>query len=157
VLVARVHPAVLERQKLPAALRTKRIWEERLADIAAFEGYLGRQGVVVVKFFLHLGRDEQRERFLKRIEEPEKNWKFEIGDIIERRHWDAYQDAYEKAIRATATPAAPWYVVPADNKWFTRLVVAEALAQTLESLDLHYPVVTEAERARLAEGRQELG
>jgi PPK2 family polyphosphate:nucleotide phosphotransferase len=157
VLVARIHPEVLERQKLPAALRTKRIWEERLADIAAFEGYLGRQGVVVVKFFLHLGKDEQRERFLKRIDEPEKNWKFEFGDIAERRHWDAYQEAYEKAIRATATPAAPWYVVPADRKWFTRLVVAEALAQTLESLDLHYPVVTEEERARLEQGRRELG
>jgi PPK2 family polyphosphate:nucleotide phosphotransferase len=157
VLVARVHPEILERQKLPAALRGKRIWDDRLADIAAFEGYLGRQGIVVLKFFLHLGKAEQRQRFLSRIEEPEKNWKFELGDIAERRHWDAYQDAYEKAIRATATPAAPWHVVPADNKWFTRLVVAEALAQALESLGLHYPVVTAEDRARLEDGRRELG
>ncbi|WP_043337806.1 polyphosphate kinase 2 family protein [Belnapia moabensis] len=157
VLIARVHAQVLDRQKLPPAVRSKRIWEERLADIAAFEGYLGRQGVVVVKFFLHLGKEEQRERFLKRIDEPEKNWKFEMGDIAERRHWDAYQEAYEKAIRATATPAAPWYVVPADRKWFTRLVVAEALAQTLDGLDLHYPVVSPETRALLEEGRRELG
>ena len=157
VLVARVHPEILDRQKLPSAVRGKRIWDERLADIAAFEGYLGRQGIMVVKFFLHLGKAEQRERFLKRIEEPEKNWKFELGDIAERRHWDAYQEAYEKAIRATATPTAPWYVVPADNKAFTRLVVAEALAQTLESLGLHYPLVTAEDRARLEDGRRELG
>ncbi|SDD36632.1 polyphosphate kinase 2 family protein [Belnapia rosea] len=157
VLVARVHPEILDRQKLPQAVRGKRIWEERLADIAAFEAYLGRQGVTVLKFFLHLGQAEQRERFLKRIEEPEKNWKFDIGDIAERRHWDAYQDAYERAIRATATPAAPWYVVPADNKWFTRLVVAEALAQQLESLGLHYPIVSAEERARLQDAKRELG
>jgi PPK2 family polyphosphate:nucleotide phosphotransferase len=156
VLVARVHPEILEGQKLPPALRTKRIWDERLADIAAVEGYLGRQGVKVVKFFLHVSKEEQRERFLKRIEEPEKHWKFSAGDVVERRHWDAYQDAYEKAIRATATPDAPWYVVPADNKWFTRLVVAEALAVTLEGLDLHYPKVDDAALARLQAARAEL-
>ncbi|GGC61840.1 hypothetical protein GCM10011504_45100 [Siccirubricoccus deserti] len=157
VLVARVHPEILEGQRLPPALRTKRIWNERLADIAAVEAYLGRQGVKVVKFFLHVSKEEQRERFLKRIEEPEKHWKFSAGDVAERRHWNAYQDAYEKAIRATSTAQAPWYVVPADNKWFTRLVVAEALAVTLEGLDLHYPKVDEAALARLQAARAELG
>jgi PPK2 family polyphosphate:nucleotide phosphotransferase len=103
VLVARVHPEILEGQKLPPQLRTRRIWDERLADIAAVEGYLGRQGMKVVKFFLHVSKEEQRERFLKRIEEPEKHWKFSAGDVVERRHWDAYQDAYEKAIRATTS------------------------------------------------------
>jgi PPK2 family polyphosphate:nucleotide phosphotransferase len=156
VLVVRVHPELLDAQKLPPALRGKTLWDERLDDIAAFETYLGRQGVKVMKFFLHVGKEEQRRRFLKRIEEPEKNWKFSANDVAERRHWDAYQDAYEKAIRATATPDAPWYVVPADNKWFTRLVVAEALAVTLEGLDLHYPKVSEAALARLQAARGEL-
>ncbi|MFC7541149.1 hypothetical protein ACFQU2_19045 [Siccirubricoccus deserti] len=110
-----------------------------------------------MKFFLHVSKEEQRERFLKRIEEPEKHWKFSAGDVAERRHWNAYQDAYEKAIRATSTAQAPWYVVPADNKWFTRLVVAEALAVTLEGLDLHYPKVDEAALARLQAARAELG
>jgi PPK2 family polyphosphate:nucleotide phosphotransferase len=157
VLVARVHPEILDRQKLPPKLRTRRIWDERLADIAAFESYLGRQGVVVLKFFLHLSKDEQRRRFLKRIDEPEKNWKFNLGDVAERRLWDDYQSAYEKAIGATATPAAPWFVVPADNKWFTRLVVAEALAEALEDLKLHYPEISAEERARLEDARRELG
>ncbi|MCO6416731.1 polyphosphate kinase 2 family protein [Siccirubricoccus sp. KC 17139] len=156
VLVVRVHPEILTGQKLPEAVRSKHIWEERLADIAGFEGYLGRQGVKVVKFFLHLSPEEQRRRFLKRIEEPEKHWKFEAGDLAERRHWDAYQAAYEAAIRATATAEAPWYVVPADNKWFTRLVVAEALAATLEGLDLHYPKPGAAELAALAAARTAL-
>ncbi|MBU8538594.1 polyphosphate kinase 2 family protein [Falsiroseomonas tokyonensis] len=157
VLVARVHPQVLEAQKLPPRLRTEHIWQERLEDIAAFERYLGRQGVVVLKFFLHVSQEEQRERFLKRIREPEKNWKFSAGDVAERRHWDAYQSAYEEAIRATATPQAPWYVVPADRKWFTRLVVAAAIAKALESLELHYPVVTEAQRRALMQAAEELG
>ncbi|MBL6455017.1 polyphosphate kinase 2 family protein [Belnapia sp. T6] len=156
VLVARIHPEVLARQRLPDRLVGKRIWEERLEDIAAFEAYLGRQGVVVLKFFLHVSREEQRQRFLKRIEEPEKNWKFNAGDIAERHHWDEYQHAYERAIRATATPAAPWYVVPADTKWFTRLMVAEAIAQALEGLDLHYPSLPAEERARLADARRDL-
>lgn len=156
VLVARVHPEILDDQKLPPSLRTKRIWDERLADIAGVEGYLSRQGMKVLKFFLHVSKEEQRKRFLKRIEEPEKNWKFSAGDVVERRYWDEYQDAYEKAIRATATPEAPWYVVPADNKWFTRLVVAEALATTLEDLELHYPKVDEAAMARLQAARGEL-
>ncbi len=157
VLVARVHPEILERQKLPVKLRGKHIWHERLADIAAFESYLGRQGVVVLKFFLHLSKDEQRHRFQKRIDEPEKNWKFNLGDVAERRLWDDYQSAYEKAIAATATPTAPWFVVPADNKWFTRLVVAEVIAEALEDLKLHYPEVSAEERARLEDARRELG
>ncbi|MBX6741212.1 MAG: polyphosphate kinase 2 family protein [Acetobacteraceae bacterium] len=157
VLVARVHPEILERQKLPPALRTgKRFWEDRLEDIAAFERYLSRQGVLVLKFFLHLSREKQRERFLKRIEAPEKNWKFNAGDVAERAFWDDYQDAYEQAIRATAAPHAPWYVVPADKKWFTRLVVAEALATALEDLDLHYPQPDGQELAQLEAARKAL-
>jgi len=157
VLVARVHPEVLERQKLPPALRTRaRFWEERLEDIAAFERYLSRQGVLVLKFFLHLSKEEQRKRFLKRIEAPEKNWKFSAADVAERDFWDDYQHAYEQAIRATATPRAPWYVVPADRKWFTRLVVAEALAMALEDLDLHYPRPSAQERVWLEAARQKL-
>ncbi len=157
VLAVRVHPEILDKQKLPPELRArKRVFDERLEDIAAFERYLSRQGVLVLKFFLHLSPEEQRRRFLKRIEEPEKNWKFSADDVAERRLWDEYQDAYERAIRATAAPHAPWYVVPADNKWFTRLVVAGALAQSLEELGLHYPVVDEAARARLVAARAEL-
>jgi PPK2 family polyphosphate:nucleotide phosphotransferase len=157
VLAVRVHPEILhERQKLPPALTGKRIWEERLEDIAAFERYLARQGILVLKFFLHVSREEQRRRFLSRIDEPEKNWKFSAADVAERRHWDDYQDAYERAIRATAAPHAPWYVVPADNKWFTRLAVAAALALALDGLDLHYPKVTEAALAGLAAARTEL-
>jgi PPK2 family polyphosphate:nucleotide phosphotransferase len=156
VLVARIHPAILDSQKLPPRLRTEKIWEERLEDIAAYERYLGRQGTVVLKFFLNVSQEEQRQRFLKRIEEPEKNWKFNAGDVRERKHWDAYQDAYEQAIRATATPEAPWYVVPADRKWFTRLVVVAAIGRALEQLDLHYPRVTEEERRALIQAGEEL-
>lgn len=156
VLVARVHPRVLASQKLPEALVTKHIWDERLEDIAGFERYLARQGVVVLKFFLNVSREEQKKRFLARLDEPEKNWKFSPSDVAERRHWDAYMEAYEQAIRATAAPHSPWYVVPADNKWFTRLVVVAALTRALEGLKLHYPVVTEAQRAALAEARAAL-
>ncbi|MBY0338093.1 MAG: polyphosphate kinase 2 family protein [Acetobacteraceae bacterium] len=157
VLVARVHPDVLARQKLPPGRVTKRIWEERLEDIAAFERYLARQGTVVLKFFLNVSQEEQRERFLSRIEEPEKNWKFSAADVAERRHWDAYMRCYEEAIRATAAPQAPWYVVPADRKWFTRLVVVAAIIHALEGLKLHYPDVTESQRAALAEAKAALG
>jgi len=157
VLVARVHPEILEHQKLPELLRGKRVWDERLEDIAAYERYLGRQGTVVLKFFLNVSKAEQRRRFLDRIEAPEKNWKFSAQDVVERRFWADYQAAYEKAIRATATPEAPWYVVPADNKWFTRLIVAGALAAALEGLGLHYPRVDQAARERLAAARKELG
>ena len=154
VLVARVHPEVLDRQKLPARLRdSKHLMQERLEDIACFERYLARQGVLVLKFFLNVSKDEQRRRFLSRIEEPEKNWKFSSADAAERAYWKDYQSAYEKAIRATAAPHAPWFVVPADSKWFTRLVVAEAIAVALEELDLHYPQIGDAERVRLEEAR----
>jgi PPK2 family polyphosphate:nucleotide phosphotransferase len=153
VLVARVHPQILARQKLPDRNVTKRIWAERLEDIAATERYLARQGFVVLKFFLNVSPEEQRERFLARLDEPEKNWKFSAGDVAERRHWKAYMGAYEEAIRATAAPHAPWYVVPADRKWLTRLIVVAAIIDALEGLDLRYPVVTEAERAALAEAR----
>ena len=155
-LVVRVHPTILEREKLPPKLVTKRIWDERLEDIACFERYLSRQGVVVLKFFLHVSLDEQRKRFLERIEEPEKNWKFSANDVAERGHWDDYMKAYEEAIRATAPPEAPRYEVPADRKWFTRLIVVAAIARALEGLDLHYPVVTAAQRQALGEAREKL-
>lgn len=157
VLAVRVHPEILHgRQKLPPRLVTKRIWDERLEDIAGFERYLSRQGMVVLKFFLHLSKEEQRRRFLSRIDEPEKNWKFSLADVAERRLWDGYQDAYERAIRATAVPHAPWFVIPADNKWFTRLAVSAGIALAMHDLDLHYPKVTEADLARLREARKEL-
>ncbi|MCU0946571.1 MAG: polyphosphate kinase 2 family protein [Rubritepida sp.] len=156
VLVARVHPQVLARQKLPERLVTKRVWDERLEDIAAQERYLARQGMVVLKFFLHVSPAEQRKRFLARLDEPEKNWKFSAQDVAERRHWKSYMAAYEQAIRATAAPHAPWFVVPADRKWLTRLVVVAAIIEALERLGLHYPLVTEAERAALAEARAAL-
>ena len=156
VLVARVHPAIVARQKLPSHLISKRIYDERLEDIAAFERYLTRQGIVVLKFFLNVSRGEQRDRFLARIDEPEKNWKFNSGDIAERAHWDDYRHAYQQAIRATATPAAPWYVVPADRKWFTRLVVAGAMVVAMEKLGLAYPKLEEAEAAKLQAARAEL-
>ncbi|MDB5413627.1 MAG: hypothetical protein JWR10_1962 [Rubritepida sp.] len=156
VLVARVHPDILARQQLPPSLVTKHIWRERLEDIASYERYLARQGTVVLKFFLNVSRKEQKARFLKRLDEPEKNWKFSPSDVAERRHWDSYMDAYEEAITATATPQAPWYIVPADQKWFTRLVVVAAMNQALEGLKLHYPEVSEAQRAALAEARAAL-
>lgn len=156
VLVVRVHPELLDRQKLPAAKRTKDIFDRRLAHIAAFERYLADQGVAILKVFLHLSFSEQRRRFLKRIEEPEKNWKFSSADIAERAHWDDYQHAYEEAIRATATPHAPWYVVPADHKWFSRLVVAAALMVTMDDLDLAFPTLPDGEKARLKEARTAL-
>ncbi len=156
VLVARIHPEILARQKLPAAVTGKHIWDERLEDIAAFERYLGRQGIVLLKFFLHIGKDEQKHRFLSRIEEPEKNWKFSAQDVAERQHWKEYRDAYEQAIRATATEAAPWHVVPADHKWFARLVVSETIAAAMERLDLRYPEVDPEARDRLQVARAAL-
>ncbi len=156
VLAVRVHPNFLEGQKLPPRLVGKKIWDERLEDIAAYERYLARQGTVVLKFFLNVSLEEQKRRFLSRIEEPEKNWKFSANDVAERAHWDAYMTAYQEAIRATAAPHAPWYVVPADTKWFTRLVVAAALIEALEGLDLHYPKVTKAQKAALEVARKAL-
>jgi PPK2 family polyphosphate:nucleotide phosphotransferase len=140
-LVVRVHPEYLAKQKIPPSLVTKRIWRERFEDICALETYLGRNGVAVVKFFLHVSKDEQRKRFLQRAKQPEKNWKFSSADMAERAHWNDYQNAYEDMIQNTATKLNPWYVVPADNKWFTRLVVASAVIQKLDSLKLAYPKV----------------
>lgn len=156
VLVARVHPEILSRQKLPPQLVTKRIWEERLEDIAGFERYLARQGIVVLKFFLNVSPEEQKRRFLERLDEPEKNWKFSAADVAERRHWGTYMTAYEEAITATATRASPWYVVPADHKWFTRLVVVAAINSALDKMDLHYPRLTEEQRVALTEARSTL-
>ncbi len=140
-LVVRVHPEILARQQLPEALVTKDIWKERFEDINAFERYLSRQGVVVRKFFLYVSKDEQKKRFLERLEEPEKNWKFAIGDVHERELYDDYMRAYEDVIRHTSTPWAPWYVIPADRKWFTRLAVAAAIVDTLESINPQFPTV----------------
>jgi len=156
VLVVRVHPQILEQQKLPPALVGKGVWDERFEDIRSFERYLGRNGVVVRKFFLHVSREEQRRRFLERLEEPVKNWKFSPNDAKERAHWKDYMRAYEDAIRQTATEDAPWYVVPADNKWFTRIVVAAAIIDALAGLGLHYPEVDKAKRTELAAAKRAL-
>jgi PPK2 family polyphosphate:nucleotide phosphotransferase len=156
VLVVRVHPEFLGGQKLPQRLVTGDIWKERLEDIAAFERYLARQGFAILKFFLHVSKDEQKERFLERLERPEKNWKFSTADVRERGFWDRYMEAYEDAIRRTAAPHAPWYVVPADHKWFARLVVAEAICDTLESLDLRFPTVDAKQKKELAAAREAL-
>jgi PPK2 family polyphosphate:nucleotide phosphotransferase len=156
VLVVRVHEEVLERQRLPPVLVGKRIWDERLADIAHFEDYLTRQGVIILKFFLHVSREEQKNRFLKRLDNPEKNWKFSPSDVHERKFWPDYMRSFEEAIRATASEDAPWYVVPADNRWFTRLVVASAIVETVEGLDLAYPKVSAEQKKELAAVRAAL-
>ena len=155
-LIVRVHREFLERQKLPPELVTKDIWQERFQDIRHFERYLTRNGVVIRKFFLHVSKKEQKKRFLERIEEPEKNWKFSASDIEERHYWDDYMGAYEDAIRNTATKHAPWYVVPADNKWFTRVVVAAAVIEALSSLDLHYPEVSKEKLKQLSAAKKAL-
>jgi PPK2 family polyphosphate:nucleotide phosphotransferase len=155
-LVVRVHPEFLEKQKLPPELITKNIWQERFQDIRAFERYLTRNGILVRKFFLHVSKKEQKRRFLARLENPEKNWKFSGADLKERGFWDDYQQAYEDMIQNTATKDAPWYVVPADNKWFTRVVVAAAVIDALASLDLAYPEVSKAQRKELAAARAAL-
>jgi PPK2 family polyphosphate:nucleotide phosphotransferase len=156
VLVVRVHPEFLAKQKLPPKLVGKNIWEERFEDIRNFEQYLARNGVVVRKFFLNVSRKEQKRRFLERIDDPLKNWKFSSNDAAERDFWDDYMQAYEQMIQETATKAAPWYVVPADNKWFTRLVVAAAVIETLDSLDLAYPEVDEGKLNELAAAKKKL-
>ena len=155
-LIVRVHPELLAREKLPLSLVTKGIWKDRFEDINAFERYLTRNGVIVRKFFLHLSKEEQRQRFLSRLELPEKNWKFSSDDLQERGKWGSYMRAYEEIIRHTATDYSPWYVVPADHKWFTRLVVAEVIVEALESLELSYPKVSSARRKELAKVRAEL-
>ena len=139
VLVTRVHPELLDRQHLPGHRHGHKFWRHRYRDIRNFEAYLGRQGTVTLKFFLHVSKAEQRERFLARLDDPEKNWKFSAADLAERQHWDAYQEAYEDAIAATATPDAPWFVVPADHKWYAHLVVVEAMIQALERMRLTRP------------------
>lgn len=153
-LVVRVHPEFLTGQKLPPECVTEDIWENRFQDIRAFERHLTRNGTIVRKFFLHVSRGEQRRRFLSRLELPEKNWKFSANDAKERGFWADYMKAYEETIRETATKDSPWYVVPADNKWFTRLVVAAAVVDTLAGLDLHYPKVSPAKKKELAEARR---
>ena len=155
-LVVRVHPEYLANQKLPPQVITKHIWKDRFEDISNFEKYLTRNGVIVRKFFLHVSKKEQLKRFLSRLDEPEKNWKFSSADATERELWGDYMDAYEDTIRNTATKDSPWYVVPADNKWFTRTVVAAAVIDALSSLDLHFPKVDAAKRKELAEVRDTL-
>ena len=156
VLAVRVHPELLEKQKLPPGSAGKRIWDERLADIADFEDYLSRQGTVILKFFLHVSRKEQKKRFLERLDKPEKNWKFSPADVQERAFWDDYMHAFEEAIRATAARHAPWYVVPADNKWFTRLVVAAAIVEAVENLKLSYPQIDAVKKKELVAARAAL-
>ena len=152
-LIVRVHKEILEKQKLPEKLVTKHIWDERFQDIRNFEKYLTRNGTIVRKFFLHISKEEQKKRFLERIDNPDKNWKFSSDDTKEREYWDNYMKAYEDMIRNTATKDSPWYVVPADNKWFTRLVVAAAVIETLASLELEYPEVGEEKLKELAEAK----
>jgi PPK2 family polyphosphate:nucleotide phosphotransferase len=156
VLVVRVHEKVLQGQKLPPELVTKDIWKERFEDIESFERHMARNGTVVRKFFLHLSKKEQKKRFLARLDTPEKHWKFSQADVHERDYWDDYQDAYEDMIRNTATKHAPWYVVPADNKWFTHLVVSAAIVQTLNELKLSYPKVDGAKLKEIAAARKSL-
>jgi len=155
VLVVRVHPEILQGSPLPAAVRNdKNIWKKRFEHIRDWEQHLNENGTHVLKFFLNVSKDEQKQRFLDRINEPEKNWKFAMGDVKERAHWDEYMKAYTEALSATSTNAAPWYVIPADKKWFTRLAVSEIIVKKLESMDLHYPVVTEQHKIELAEAKK---
>jgi PPK2 family polyphosphate:nucleotide phosphotransferase len=156
VLVVRVHPELLEKQKLPKSLVTKHVWQERFEDINDFERYMTRNGIAVLKVFLHVSKKEQKRRFLERLDHAEKNWKFSTSDVKERQYWDAYQEAYEDMIRHTANAHAPWYVVPADNKWFTRLVVAGAVVHALEAMNLKYPKVDGEQKAELEKARQQL-
>jgi PPK2 family polyphosphate:nucleotide phosphotransferase len=156
VLVVRVHPEFLAKAKLPPELVGKNIWEERYKDIRNFEQYLARNGVIVRKFFLHVSKKEQKQRFLDRIDDPLKNWKFSSNDASERDYWDDYMEAYEEMIQGTATKEAPWYVVPADNKWFTRVVVASAVIEALDSLDLAYPEVDASKLKELAAAKKKL-
>ena len=155
-LVVRVHKEYLANEKLPPELVTRNIWKERFQDIRNFERYLTRNGMIIRKFYLHVSKEEQERRFMERIENPEKNWKFSASDVKERQFWDDYMKAFEDMIRNTATKEAPWYVVPADNKWFTRVVVAAAIIDALASLDLHYPKVDEKKLEELAAAKKTL-
>jgi PPK2 family polyphosphate:nucleotide phosphotransferase len=156
VLVVRVHEHILKRQKLPPPLMSKRIWDERLFDIAHFEDYLTRQGTIILKFFLNVSRKEQKKRFMERLDRPNKHWKFSPSDVHERKFWGDYMHAFQEAIRATASKRAPWYVVPADNKWFTRLLVAAAIVEAVENLDLAYPAVDAKKQKELQAMRADL-
>jgi PPK2 family polyphosphate:nucleotide phosphotransferase len=156
VLIVRVHADLLKAQKLPARLVTKRIWDERYEDLNAYERYLTRNGVVVRKFFLHLSKKEQKQRLLERLEDPKKSWKFSMADVKERNSWKAYQQVYEEMIQKTAMKHSPWYVVPADNKWFTRLIVASVIIEALDALDLAFPIVDKAKRRELKTVRESL-
>ncbi|MCA0424534.1 MAG: polyphosphate kinase 2 family protein [Proteobacteria bacterium] len=157
VLVVRVHPEILAAQHLPDEIKKDdEIFDKRLKDIRHFENYLARNGTKIIKFFLHVSKDEQKKRLLSRLDEPDKNWKFELGDLKERALWDDYQKAYKHAIRETATKKAPWYVIPADDKWFMRAAVVRALLKELNTLDLEFPEVSKSERAAFAEARKQL-
>jgi len=154
VLIVRVHPGILAAQKVPSELVGEDVWKKRYEDINALERYLSRNGTVIRKFFLNVSKEEQRDRFLARLDDPEKNWKFALGDVKEREHWDAYMEAYEDMIGATSTEHAPWYVIPADKKWFMRMAVADAIVEALEGLKLEYPTVDEEKRKELEEARK---
>jgi PPK2 family polyphosphate:nucleotide phosphotransferase len=156
VLAVRVHPEMLARQKIPAQLVSENIWQKRFEDINSFERYITGNGIVVLKFFLHLSEEEQKKRFLERLKDPEKNWKFSASDALERKHWGKYMQAYEDLIRNTSTKHAPWYVVPADHKWFTRLVVAEATIDAMECLDLSFPKMDKKMQKALKDARAAL-
>jgi PPK2 family polyphosphate:nucleotide phosphotransferase len=156
VLVVRVHPALLARENIPPQLVSENIWRKRFDDINAFERYLSGNGIVVLKFFLHVSKKEQKKRFLERVEDPRKNWKFSMSDALERQHWEKYMRAYEDMIRNTSTKRAPWYVVPADHKWFSHLVVAEAAIDAMENLDLSFPKVDAEKRKELKDARAAL-
>jgi PPK2 family polyphosphate:nucleotide phosphotransferase len=156
VLVVRVHPEILEKQKIPREFRQNHFWKHRFEDINAFEKYLTRNGIAIRKFFLNVSRKEQKRRFLERLDNPEKNWKFSAADVQERKHWDDYQSAYEKMIRNTASRHAPWVVVPADNKWFSRLLVVATVVDALSEMDLEYPKVSEEKLAALQAARKQL-
>ncbi len=155
VLVVRVHPQILQSQSLPPEVKNdKDVWKKRFKHIRDWEDHLAENGTHVIKFFLNISKEEQKARFLARIEETEKNWKFSMGDVKERSHWNDYMKAYKEAIEATSTQNAPWYIVPADKKWFTRLAVSEVIVKKLESMDLHYPVVTESHKQELQEAKK---
>jgi PPK2 family polyphosphate:nucleotide phosphotransferase len=156
VLVVRVHPELLDYQKVPKRLVTRRIWQERFTDIVAFERYATRNGIAIIKFFLHVSKEQQKRRFLRRLEDPAKNWKFSLGDAKERRRWKDYMRAYEDMVRHTSSDHAPWYIVPADHKWFTRLVVAAAVIDALEEMSLAFPKVDREKRRALEAARAEL-
>ncbi|HEV7643389.1 MAG TPA: polyphosphate kinase 2 family protein [Pyrinomonadaceae bacterium] len=155
VLVVRVHPQILQGQRLPADIKNdKDVWKKRFRDIRNFEEYLHDNGTVILKFFLHVSKDEQKKRFLDRTAEPDKNWKFSAGDVKERGFWDDYMKCYTEAIQETSTEKAPWYIIPADKKWFTRAAVAEVICETLKSLDMKYPVLDEKQMAELQEAKK---